>query len=207
MTDVQQTSQSPSKKRGQLQALLLMLIVALPMIAAYTIYHTGWGMPDGTVNQGVLLSPPIQISDLAPQEQNETWDLTEESKRWRYVIPGNASCDKTCLDNLYLTRQVHIRLNEKAERVERIYLLQDEVLSPELTQHIKEQHPLLRVMTIKRSDLTEALKGSNFSDDPVAAGRYFLMDQEGFLMLAYTPVHSGGELLKDIKKMLKNSYE
>jgi hypothetical protein len=207
MTDTQQTTPRPNKKRGQLQALLLMLVVALPMIAAYTIYHTGWGMPEGTVNKGTLLAPPLALSELAPHEQGERWDLTQEPKRWRYVIPGNAKCDKTCMDNLYLTRQVHIRLNEKAERVERIYLLLDDALSPELAAHIKAQHPLLRVMTVNRADFTQALQSSNFSDDPVAAGRYFLMDQEGFLMLTYTPEHTGGELLKDVKKMLKTSYE
>jgi len=207
MTDEQHKTPSPNKRRGQLQALLLMLVVALPMIAAYTIYHTGWGMPDGTVNKGTLLAPPVAISELTPTEQGKPWDLTQEPKRWRYVLPGNATCDKTCLDNLYLTRQVHIRLNEKADRVERIYLLLDEALSPELAAHIKEQHPLLRVMTVKRSELNQALEGSNFSDDPVAAGRYFLMDQEGFLMLAYTPKDTGGEILKDVKKMLKTSYE
>jgi cytochrome oxidase Cu insertion factor (SCO1/SenC/PrrC family) len=207
MSNAQPSKQPPHKKRGQLQALLLMLVVALPMVAAYVVYHTGWGMPEGTVNKGALLTPPLAMAELAPQLQGEPWDLTQEPNRWRFVIPGNATCNKTCRDNLYLTRQVHIRLNDKAERVERIYLLLDNSLSPQLADHLSKQHPKLRVMTAQPATVKQALKGSNVGDNPVAAGRYFLMDQEGYLMLSYTPEHTGGELLKDIKKMLKTSYE
>lgn len=207
MSNAQPSKKAPQKKRGQLQALLLMLVVALPMIAAYVVYHTGWGMPEGTVNKGRLLAPPLAITELAPQQQGKPWDLTQEPNRWRFVIPGGATCNKTCMDNLYLTRQVHIRLNEKAERVERIYLLLDDSLSPELAAHMNKQHPKLRVITANPATVRQALKGNNLGDNPVAAGRYFLMDQQGYLMLSYTPEHSGGELLKDIKKMLKTSYE
>ncbi|MDO3387746.1 hypothetical protein QWI17_18020 [Gilvimarinus sp. SDUM040013] len=197
-----------NKKRGQIQALLLMLVVALPMIAAYTIYHTGWGMPTGTVNKGELVQPPQRLSDLKLlTADGDVWDIDAEDKRWRYVIPGNAECDRTCMDNLYLTRQVHIRLNDKARRAERIYLLLDDALAPELSEHIAAEHPLLRVMRANRADVEKMLAATNFAGHAAKAGRYFLMDQQGFLMLAYHPGDKGGELLKDMKKMLKTSYE
>ncbi|MDO6747561.1 hypothetical protein [Gilvimarinus sp. 1_MG-2023] len=201
-------SAKKSKRRGQIQAVLLMLVVALPMVAAYTIYHTGWGMPQGTVNKGVLLQPPQLLSELTPRlSDGAEWDIKSEEKRWRYVIPGHAQCDSICMENLYLTRQVHIRLNEKARRVERIYLLLDDDLSPELAEHIAQEHPKLRVMQVANTEFNSALAATNFADNSVKAGRYFLMDQEGYLMMAYHRDDQGGELLKDIKKMLKTSYE
>ncbi|MDO3381741.1 hypothetical protein [Gilvimarinus algae] len=204
MTD----EQVRKKRRGQIQAILLMLVVALPMLAAYVIYHTGWGMPTGTVNKGALLEPARHLPDIQPRLADDSaWDISAEKKRWRYVIPGFSTCDEQCMKNLYLTRQVHIRLNDKADRVERIYLLQDETLSPELSAHIEQEHPLLRVMRVQASSLDTLLEDTNLSGDAVAAGRYFLMDQDGFLMMAYSPQHTGGELLKDVKKMLKTSYE
>lgn len=207
MTHPQTTNSAANKRRGQIQALLLMLVVAVPMLAAYIIYHTGWGMPSATANQGALLAPPIAITDFALTEQEQPWQISQERKHWRYVLPGNGQCNQICQDNLYLTRQVHIRLNEKADRVERIYLLLDDALSPSTAEFMQQQHPLLRVMSVDRSEFEHALKGSNINQDTVAAGQYFLMDQEGFLMLSYTPEHRGGELLKDVKKMLKTSYE
>ena len=196
-----------AKKRGQWQALLLMLIVALPMLLAYGIYHTGVGMPGGTVNKGELVSPPQAIGQFAPRLADGTlWSLDDEPKHWRYVLVGTGACDSQCMANLYLTRQVHIRLNEKAARVERIYLLLDDALSPELAQHIAADHPRLRVMHADPAAFNAAMRAANI-EDPVAAGRYFLMDQEGFLMMSYGAENSGNELLKDIKKMLKATYE
>ena len=38
------------------------------------------------------------------------------------MVPISANCDAACQQNLFITRQVHIRLAEKAARVERILL-------------------------------------------------------------------------------------
>lgn len=197
-----------NKRRGQLQAMLLMLVVALPMIAAYIIYHTGWGIPQETVNQGELLQPPQLLTDLElTLSDGSRWDISAEKKHWRYVIPGLAECDQTCMDNLYLTRQVHVRLNEKAQRVERIYLLLEHKISPKLAEYLAREHPRLRVMQADKAQFQHLLSETNFAGDPVAAGRYFLMDQEGYLMMTYHPGNTGNQLLKDIKKMLRLSYE
>lgn len=201
-------TEQQNKRRGQIQALLLMLVVALPMICAYTIYHTGWGMPVSTVNKGQLVEPPFNIELLSPQHLDDTeWTLAGESKRWRYLLPGAATCDQLCRDNLYLTRQVHIRLNEKARRVERLYLLLDDQLSPELTEFLATEHPKLKIVRADSTAFAEALASTNYKGDAVSSGQYFLMDQEGYVMLSYSPKAEGADLLKDVKKMLKTSYE
>lgn len=195
-------SDTPNKRRGQWQAAGLMLVVALPMLAAYAIYQTGWGIPDGTVNKGQLLDRPQALSDISPTlTDGSTWQIDSEPRHWRYVIPGTGECDQTCQDNLYLTRQVHIRLNEKADRVERIYLLLDDELSPELAELMEKEHPKLRVMSAARGDF-EQLMNTELSGE-----HYYLMDQQGYLMMRYGPEHKGNELLKDVKKMLKVTYE
>lgn len=168
-----------NKRRGQLQALLLMLVVALPMIAAYIIYHTGWGIPKQTVNQGELLQPPQLLTGLDLTLGDGTrWDIRTEKKHWRYVIPGLAMCDQTCRDNLYLTRQVHIRLNEKAQRLERIYLLLDKTMSPELAEYLAREHPKLRVMWADKDQFQRLLSETNFAGDP-GSGRPLFFDGSG----------------------------
>lgn len=196
-------SDNPDKRRGQWQAAGLMLVVALPMLAAYVIYQTGWGIPEGTVNKGQLLDTPKALSDVSlTLSDGSSWQIESEPRHWRYVIPGTGECDQACMDNLYLTRQVHIRLNEKADRVERIYLLLGERLSPELARHIEQEHPKLRVMRARREAFETLM-----TDTQPGGNRYFLMDQEGYLMMRYGPDDQGNELLKDIKKMLKVTYE
>lgn len=204
-TQVTMEQAKRQKRRGKIGALLIMSIVFLPMIAAYTIYHTGFGIPIGTANKGVLMNPPVALPALDLQSlDGMPWDIQAE-KKWRYVIPGLATCDATCEETLYLTRQVHIRLGNKSGRVERIYLLLDDDLSSTLSEKIKTEHPRLKILRVNRQDWNTLMSETNVTGDSI--GRYFLMDQEGFVMMAYNQEHDGAALLKDIKKMLRITYK
>ncbi|WP_111641520.1 SCO family protein [Marinimicrobium alkaliphilum] len=199
------------QRRGRIIATALMLVVTLPLAAAWFVYYTGIGMPTTQVNRGDLVSPPQLIDQLEPRElgTDGAWEIgTEERRRWRYVIPGYATCDQLCQDTLYLTRQVHIRLGKDAYRVERIYLLLDDHIDPALVDWLETEHPGLRVMRTEPQALAELLDRTNLRGvDPVASGEYFLMDQIGYLMMRYTPAHTGNELLDDVKRMLKVTYD
>lgn len=197
-----------SKKRNQLMGLLVIVVILAPMVGAYIIFKTGYGLPSGTVNKGELLLPPQPIANLPLRSDRETAvDLLNGEKKWRLLIPGGASCDRDCEQRLYLTRQVHTRLLEKAHRVQRIYINVDAALESSTAALISEEHPQLTVVYTEPGRLRQFLAGTNSAEDPIAAGRYFLMDQEGFVMMSYTAEHTGKELLDDLKRLLKYSYE
>jgi hypothetical protein len=196
------------QRRGRIMGALICLTVLLPMTVAYGIFYTGIGMPATTVNKGVLLDPPQAVDDLALHDLDAApWDFTVQRKQWRWVIPGAADCNVQCQDNLYLTRQVHIRLAEKSMRVERIYLLLDDHLNAATEQFLQSEHPHIQILKADPATLQRALSAANVAGDVLTNGHYYLMDQDGFLMMAYTPNHTGQELLDDIKRMLKYSYE
>lgn len=206
------TEMSPEDKaaqrRGRILGASVMLVVLLPMLIAYGVYFTGIGMPTGTINKGDLLTPPVPISEWQLRTQSgEAWNLEEQPTKWRLLIPGAASCDQACKDNLYLTRQVHIRLGEKGLRVERYYLLTDDSLSRSLSEHLEQEHATVKVLHVDQKAMRASLANTNLPGDPVEEGRYFLMDQEGFVMMGYDAEQSGNDLLKDIKRMLRYSYE
>lgn len=196
------------KRRGQIIAIALIAIVALPMLLAYVLYFTGVGVPDDSVNEGTLLSPPQPFTDWQPEtEEGEAWTLSEDRKRWRLLVPIDADCTGHCEDNLYLTRQVHVRLAEKAYRVERLILPLDGRISDEMSEFLAQEHPGVEVLYPDSQSLEASLGKTNLAEDPIEAGRYYLVDQEGFVMMGYTPEHRGKQLLKDIKRLLRYSYE
>lgn len=196
------------QRRGRILGAAIMLVVLLPMVIAYGVYYTGIGMPTGTVNKGELLAPPQAASDLdLRQLDGAPWQVTDQKKRWRWLIPGYAECTDACQQNLYLTRQVHIRLAEKSTRVERIYLLLDDELSAETAAFLAAEHPHMPVLKVDPGKLQAAIMAGGLPENSLAEWRYFLMDQEGFVMMSYTPTHTGQQLLDDIKRMLKYSYE
>ncbi len=209
MNDQPQTdAERQFQRRGRITAIALMSIVALPMLIAYVLYQTGVGIPDGQVNQGTLLDPPQRFTEWQPETlTGESWALNPEQKRWRFVVPIDAQCTGHCRDNLYLTRQVHVRLADKAYRVKRVILPVGGTPSDEFLEYLHEEHPGTEIVQPEQADMMASLAQTNMPGDPVAQGRYFLMDQEGFIMMAYGPDNTGKQLLKDIKRLLRYSYE
>lgn len=189
------------QRRGRIIGASIMAVILLPLLAAKLVYYTGFGMPSGTVNNGALLEPPPALEELAPRtREGEPWTLAERPVRWRLLIPGGGECEGACRDNLYLTRQVHTRLADDAERVERVYLLTDDRLDASTAGFMAREHPGLSFARVAPEAL-EALPSGVRSD------HYFLMDPGGFVIMAYSPDHSGGELLDDLKQLLKFSQE
>lgn len=201
--DADSGAEHRARRRSQLLGLAVCGVVLLPMLAAYLMFTTGWGIPTGTVNKGDLLSPPlaVELLDLRDVSGNPV-DLLSGDKKWRLLIPAGAACDESCQHALYVTRQVHVRLGDKATRIERYYLNTAPALDVQTQAFIEREHPRLKVAYIDGLDLAALQEAS-----APAGARYFLMDQEGFVMMSYNDQHSGNELLDDIKRLLKYSYE
>lgn len=199
-------SKQSIKKRNKFFGLLIIGAIVVPMLFAYIIFKTGFGFPSGTTNKGELLLPPQLVQDLALQEADNFLNhyYSSEKKRWRMLVPIAQDCDEKCKSYLYLTRQVHIRLAEKAYRVERILLLLSDVPEPEI-ETLKQEHPGTLLLTSTPEKLQSWLAEVKLASKP--EDYFYLVDQEGFAMMHYNTEHSGQDLLDDIKKLLKFTYD
>ncbi|WP_299980291.1 hypothetical protein [uncultured Pseudoteredinibacter sp.] len=199
-----QSENTTSNRIGNWQAVLLFAVIALPMVLALLIYKTGIGMPAGTINEGLMLSPAKQINVIAKAD-NDGHSLLATGKKWRLVIPYSQNCDRACASNLYITRQVHIRLGEKARRVERVLLSMG--ADKTALEKLLQEHPRMRVMNIEASDFSRWLSESSLPESVDPLQHYLLVDEDGFAMMAYNTEHEGNQLLKDIKRVLKFTNE
>lgn len=192
-----------ARGKGSWQLRLMLLVTVLPLLAAYIAYYTGWGVPDDTVNHGQLLTPVADIKPLlAETSGSPSWT---DHTLWHLVLPVAGNCVDDCARNLYTSRQVHIRLGEKSERVERMALALDAEAEAYLAS-VAAEHPTLQVLPVDAAAWhawQRALPGV----DEVTAERFFLIDPQGFAMLAYTAGESGNDLLKDLKRILRFSPE
>lgn len=185
----------------------MVAMVVLPMALAYLMFKTGWGMPVNTVNKGALLTPPQPLGSLRLVADNDGWQrlYPAETKKWRIMVPIPAACQAACRQHLFTTRQVHIRLAEKAHRVERILLALDGV-SPQQKQQLLAEHPNILWFDSSRFALTDWLADTAIAAEAIES-HYFLIDQEGFAMMRYGIDNTGQDLLEDLKKLLKYTYE
>lgn len=197
--------QSKPSGLSRLAGFTVFAAVALPILAAYIVFYTGWGMPVDTVNQGELLTPAQNVADIdLSARDGGLVSLANDEPRWRYLIVGGETCAEECEKLLYTTRQVHIRLSEKAERVERI-LVTGQPLTELRHQALTSAHPRLRFTTADEHQIDQWLADSDHAQ--LARPSALLVDQNGFAMMVYDNSHSGNQLLKDIKRLLKYSYE
>ena len=135
--------------------------------------------------------------------------LEGEKRSWRMLLVSGDSCAEPCQHLLYLSRQVHIRLGEKARRVERLYLTvsdQKKIEYP-FESHLEKEHPKLKHFWVSDSNWNQFVTGTSLAESKVDGSTLYLVDQENFVMMAYNESHSGADLLDDIKRLLKYSYE
>lgn len=180
---------------------LVVCAVFVPMLFAFVIYETGVGIPTGTINKGVLLTPPQQIDSLELTDLNgHPYKISEQPHKWHLVVPATSLCDEACVNALYVTRQVHTRLNEKYTRVDRLFLVSD--LDSATAALLKAEHKNIKVAKVDPEAWARLLADTNFE-----RGNYLMMDPDGFLMMYYQDQHTGNDLLADLKRMLKFSRE
>ncbi len=205
-TDVNEPINTGIKKRNRYYGLLIVVVIVLPMAVAYIMFTTGMGIPSGTTNKGELLVPPQPIQDLVLDNQDDSLKalMLSDKKKWRMLVPVSKLCDEACQNHLYISRQVHIRLAEKAYRVERILLLLDTFSDAEL-EHLKQEHPSTVVVNSNVSSLNDWLQDTELPEKPI--DYFYLVDQEGFAMMRYDIEHTGQDLLDDVKKLLKFTYD
>lgn len=195
-------------RRNRFYGVLIIVVIGLPMLLAYIMFHTGWGVSLNTTNKGELVQPPLPIQDItlvdnAPLLAN-IYNDNSGLKKWRILVPVTAACDKACQNNLYISRQVHIRLAEKAYRVERIVLALDG-LSSSFESMLEKDHPNTQRAQTSLPLFAQWLAPSGFSEN--AQDHFYLVDQEGFAMMRYGVENTGQDLLDDLKKLLKFTYD
>jgi len=197
-----------TKKWKRWQGALVVSAIMLPMVLAYAIFKTGWAMPTGTVNKGDLLAPATAISGLTLlDQQGQAVDLLAGKNMWRMVVVANNDCDEQCFQQLYTSRQVHKRLSEKSVRVDRLFLNTSATYSEKLKAALDTDYPRLKQYRVSAASWSALMSNTNAADNPLNGHSVYYIDQQGFAMMSYQPTHEGADLLDDIKRLLKYSYE
>lgn len=193
--------------------LWLTLVALLPIVAAYTVFFTGVGLPEHTVNSGRLLPQPVNVNALLTADAPEFMQAIAREKKWRLLLPVDSRCsDNLCTRNLYTTRQVHIRLGEKSDRLERVAINLEGTAGLDRLQQLREAHPRLKIVSVPVAQWQSWLRSAGVHENELLdraqlTSRYLLVDQEGYAMMEYAADIPGGALLKDLKRALKFSID
>jgi len=194
------------RPRSRTQLWLLIAIFFVPLAIAFVMYYSSDWRPAGRTNQGDLIHPPRPLQAgtlLSPQDQPIEGDIFKD--KWTLVYIGNGQCDARCRDALTLVRQTRLALNDDAARVRRVFLATADCCDLDYLRTEHEGLIIARADEVSDRELLAAFP--RYNDVPVeAAGRIYIVDPLGNLMMSYAPDAPQKALLEDLRKLLKLSH-
>lgn len=187
------------RNRARLQFIGIAALFLAPLAAAVWLYvAVDHGEPTDATANGELVHParPLGDFELAGAAGHAALDDEALHGKWTLAYVGGATCDERCVETLWESRQVRIRLGRDADRVQRVYLLAgaDE---PADAGFLAAEHPDLRVA--RADDGVLATFGA------AAAGQLFVIDPLGNVMMRYPADAPPKALLEDLKRLLRVS--
>lgn len=187
---------APKTPRTNRRTLILLLVImCAPFIASYTLYFLQV-RPD-TVNYGELLEVK-PLSGSALNQMNSTiFRMRDLRGKWILLTVDSGECDEACRKKLYYMRQVRTIQNAEKERVERVWLIDDDVKpAPEIVEEFKGTW----LLGAKDSELLKQLPAEGSRRDYI-----YVVDPIANLMMRFPKDPDPAKMAKDIKRLLKVS--
>ena len=223
---------------------ILLLIAGLPvtmiLAATWLWYFVERGDIDivgalGTANSGEILSNPVNIRSrsFTASDGSET-SLDALEPKWTFmVVNSGETCDATCSELLYLTRQIRIAIGRDFHRIQRVMMVdvpadtiriqantdsegvQERIEGGAIAEAIDNastiaavgETPLLEAIESEHPDVSVWQAGPEpvVPERHVADSAWYLVDPSGWVMMRYASEVNYKDVIGDLKFLLKNS--
>ena len=198
---------SQQAARGRRTLVALAALFFIPLLIAFWLYYGGstW-RPVGGSNKGDLIDPARPLPSVSlPTPSGTATDEGFLRGKWTVLYVGDGRCDERCRKALYLSRQTRIALNKDMDRVQRVFLASGNCCD---SAFLGSEHPDLLVAKLEGTGAESLLAQFPVLDgQPVAqAGRIYVVDPLGNLLMSYSAAAPDKALLQDLKKLLKLSH-
>jgi hypothetical protein len=187
---------------GRMQMALILLVCAAPVIASYWAFYVA-RPSGGEAAYGTLVQPSVAIPDaVASDLQGGNVPLRSLKGQWLLVVVGPAACDGGCEQRLLLQRQLREMLGRERDRIDKVWLVTDEVaLSPELRQAMAALPPVavLRVPRTLAEAWLKPASGRALED------HLYLVDPMGEWMMRMPVAPDPSKVKRDLERLMRAS--
>lgn len=186
-------------RMGRIKMLAVWAVCAAPVVASYLTYYVI--KPQGRANYGTLITPPKPL----PVEGDQVWaDLQGRTVQpaslkgqWLLVTVAGGTCTDQCEKQLYLQRQLRESLGRDKDRVDRVWLVNDQ--SP-----VRESLlPALKEATVLRADPNALLRWLAPESGHALEAHFYLVDPKGDWMMRFPANADPSRVKKDLTKLMK----
>lgn len=183
--------------RSRATLVLIFALFVSPLVVAWLLNFTGDFKPAATVNTGTLVQPVRPVGTPALVDvAGAALDKGYFKGKWTFVFRLAGECDELCRKTLYVLRQVRLAQGKNIDRVQRL-LLTDASAPEDWAGEVAGHYPGL---TLARPAM--AADAAPFAP----AGKIFLVDPLGNLMMEYAPDADPRGMIKDLERLLRVSY-
>ena len=184
---------------GRLQALLVLLACAAPVIASYFTYYVI--RPEGRSNYSALIEPVRELPADLPVRTLDGRPVPAASLRgqWLLVTVGPAACDAGCEGRLYMQRQLREMLGRERDRVDKVWFVTDDApVRPALRAALEEGG--VQVLRVPGAALAAWLEPA--AGQPLQAHLY-IVDPLGRWMMRPPADPQPASLKRDMERLLR----
>jgi hypothetical protein len=181
--------------RGRLSLWLMAAVAIVPAVAAYGLFH--FWRPGAFTNYGQLL-PPAPIADIGVrQADGSQFRLDALRGKWVLLMVDSGSCDAFCRRKLFQMRQVRLTQGKDMERIERTWLIDDDVRP---SSELAAEYEGTWVVPARGSAILLQLPADGSVRDHI-----YIVDPLGNLMMRYPRDADASKMKKDVTRLLKVS--
>ncbi len=184
---------------GRWKMLAVLLVCAAPVIASYLTYYVI--RPEGRRNFGELIDPQRALPAIAARTlDGQAVELTALKGQWLLITVAGGACDRRCEKNLYFQRQLREALGKEKDRVDRVWLVNDEAAPPKALLPALAASTVLRVAPAALAQWLEPAAGQRLQD------HLYLVDPLGNWMMRFPAdmdVAAAAKARRDLERLLR----
>ena len=186
---------------GRWKMLAVLLVCAAPVIASYFTYYVV--RPEGRRNFGELITPQRAMPPLETRSfEGRPGDISALKGQWLLVSVSGAACTTACEKNLYFQRQLRESLGREMGRLDRVWLVTDNVPTPTALKGALAESVVLRVSPDALSRWLIPASGHAVSE------HLYVVDPFGNWMMRFPAnmdAEAGAKAKRDLDRLLRAS--
>lgn len=190
---------SADTRSGRWKMILVLLVCASPVVASYFMYYVV--RPEGRRNFGELIDPQRPLPALATQTlDGKSGELTALKNQWLLLSVAGGACDTRCEQNLYFQRQLRESLGREKERLDRVWLVNDDMAVRQALLPALASATVLRVQPADLARWLEPVPGKRLQD------HLYLVDPLGNLMMRFPAdmdAEAAAKAKRDLDRLLR----
>lgn len=187
--------------KGRLKMLAVMLVCAAPVIASYFTYYVI--RPEGRRNYGELIDPQRTVPPVTAQKlDGSPLSMNTLKGQWLLVSVAGGACDAQCQQHLYFQRQLREGLGREKDRLDWVWLINDEAPVQPVLLPALDKATVLRVPDTALKQWLAPTTGRELAD------HLYVVDPMGNWMMrfpAQMDVPGAAKAKKDLERLLRAS--